>query len=384
MAYIRGSQVRPELGAANFGAILAGGQQQAASIQRGMESLGQGIAGGIQQYSATKREDAKTAKMDAEQRKLYEGRIEGAKLQLNAAKLLYGNDPKISAELDAGLKLLDDKAIDPATRAAASEQVVQGIAFLTQKGAMNVENENAAARAAALEEGLMGFARSAEEAGINLPFNVQDIIDGAPTDPRSRDAYLTEFTGVLGKNQATISQMKIAQQNNKGGFDSLDAAMAAGLRLNTKSLSVQQTNDGRWLVQASFANDQGTPEEDEPFTLRVDGETLNFKWNSNMKEYVHDESGLPLKSLFDKSEMMGTTFNRTLYEEMIATDSKKQNKPSDDDVRRNEQGLELQPNTNEPRVTTNEDLASVPANGYFWMKGKNGEWVRKQKTTARR
>jgi hypothetical protein len=217
-----------------------------------------------------------------------------------------------------------------------------------------------------------------------MPFDLRGMVNSGPAEYGQRAQYLEGLTSAVGNNTQVLERMKIAQQNSKGGFDSLDAAMDAGLRSNTKSLSVQQTNDGRWLVQASFANDQETTQEDEPFTLKVDGETLNFKWNPNMKEYVHDGSGLPLKSLFNTSELMGTTFNRQLYDEMIAVGANKPNRSRQDDGGLNDQGLELQPNTNEPRVTTNEDLASVPANGFFWMRDRNGEWVRKQKTAARR
>jgi hypothetical protein len=338
MAYIRGTQVRPELGAGNFGPILAGGQQKAASIQRGMESLGQGIAGGIQQYSATKREDAKTAKLDAEQKKLYEGRIEGAKLQLNAAKLLYGNDPKISAELDAGLRLLDNPELDPATRAAASEQAVQGIALLTQQGALNRKADEDAAKAQGLERGLLALADSADTLGITMPFDLRGMVNSGPAEYGQRAQYLEGLTSAVGNNTQVLERMKIAQREDVG-FPTLNEAAASAWAGGADGLSVQQNAQGRWLVQASFRKAGEEPSPTSP--LKIGGREVVFEWDKLSKKYVDPKTGVGRDMFFYKDEYSGApAFNVDLWDKVYG------DKPMDSTV----DGMPVDPVTEFPLV----------------------------------
>ena len=50
-----GQGIRPELGAIDYSAYSRGAQQGAASMQRGMEQMGQGLAQGIEQYQVNKK-----------------------------------------------------------------------------------------------------------------------------------------------------------------------------------------------------------------------------------------------------------------------------------------------------------------------------------------
>jgi hypothetical protein len=297
MAYIRGTQVRPELGAGNFGAILAGGQQKAASIQRGMESLGQGIAGGIQQYSATKREDAKTAKLDAEQKKLYEGRIAAGMQMLETGKAVWGNDPEIAKALDEQANRLRDPSIDPAIRAGMTDSIAKTLDMLATQGSNTAKREEAKAKAHAAKQQVIAFQRQAAQMGLDTGW-LDDIETGAPDMVADPMAAATFWEGIA---NSTVNNSKVigglmAQQKGPQGYDSPEKAIEVALANNASSIQVFPRKDGGW--DTNFTVRQGETTDGVKEVTFAGFEPFNIVYDQLSNGWVTEKNRIPYNNLF--------------------------------------------------------------------------------------
>lgn len=118
-----GQGVNPSLGLINYAPYLQGAQQGAASMQRGMENLGAGLARGIEMYAEQKKKNQEL-----------EGSIKGSEKFLKSIQDLEGIPESIKANaLDAMGKLADPK-LSTIQRAAISQNVVSGLKNLMEMG----------------------------------------------------------------------------------------------------------------------------------------------------------------------------------------------------------------------------------------------------------
>jgi hypothetical protein len=364
MAYIRGSQVRPELGAANFGAILAGGQQQAASIQRGMESLGQGIAGGIQQYSATKREDAKTAKMDAEQRKLYEGRIASGIQMLETGKAVWGNDPEIARALDEQANRLRDPSIDPATRAGMTDSIAKTLDMLATQGSNTAKREDAKARAHSFKQQVLAFQRQAAQMGLDTGW-LDDIETSAPdmvADPMAAATFWEGIANSTANNSKVIGGL-MAQQKGPSGFDTPDQAIQAALANNARTIQVFRTKEGGWDINFTVKQDD-TP--DGVKKVEFEGfEPFNIVYDQLSNGWVTEQNRIPYNNLFGQDPH---TLARDLNPQMmrLVTKEAEGSTPPPPEIQYDSTGRPVGIPAGQPFVKDDKGYSAVKAGATYW------------------
>jgi hypothetical protein len=305
---------------------------------------------------------------------------------LETGKAVWGNDPEIARALDEQANRLRDPSIDPATRAGMTDSVAKTLDMLATKGSDTTKREGAQAKAHSFRQQVIAFQRQAAQIGVNTWW-LNDIEKGAPDIMENPTGAATFWEGIansIANNTQVLERLKIAQ-SEKGGFPSLGEAFRTGIDAGASGMSVSQTASGQWLLQAQFPDSGKEPDTGEPITVRVGDRSVKMVWDPLSKKYLDPNTSLSREDLFRFNPVIGeTVFNEQLFDAIYQQQGGKTSQERKDGGMLNDQGLELQPNTNEPRVTTNEDLASVPANGFFWMKDKNGEWVRKQKTAARR
>jgi hypothetical protein len=128
MAYIRGSQIRPELGRTDYTPFLQGSLQGTQSIQRGVEQGLSTIAQGMQEGAKRK-----------SQEKIMKGTVDATIKELDSIAAVYGQNNIVRSQVESYRTMFQDPTAPLETKFAASQQAQQGIKFLQQYGAAGVE-----------------------------------------------------------------------------------------------------------------------------------------------------------------------------------------------------------------------------------------------------
>jgi hypothetical protein len=314
MAYIRGSQIRPELGRTDYTPFLQGAMQGAQSLQRGVEQGLSSIERGIQ----AGRQQKETLRLEKEQQKLRNeqltGMIETGTQQARAALLLYGQDPMIRTELENGLAFLS--SANPAeSKAVVAKGIGDTLNLLGQVGVVAAKNAEADASARALHNTIVGMGASAQTLGVKLPFDVDKFVAGAPSDPQAQAAYYQAGYTALTANTSVLSQLKIMETNGKGGFATPAEAIADARKAGLKNIQVTPTAEGRYIVGGQTAKEG---EEYADRTIKVGDNTMTLEWDSSIKKWRDKESGTVEEDLTFKNFMGVPTVNPLVHPDPAA------------------------------------------------------------------
>jgi hypothetical protein len=270
MAYIRGTQVRPELGAGNFGPILAGGQQKAAYIQQGMAALGQGLAQGIQGYNQKKQEK---------------------KLTDDAVKFIV--DSKMFGEVSP-------EQARAGVNAIGAQQFMSVLSSMEQQAQSLAAQQNQAARDAAIADTVNKHTN--DDGQVNLTAVYQGLSDLgiAGQDVTERVNTMTKDrvfdpAGERAKKQKEAQFQQAAalvDQYTKDGRVDMVALRKAMIEQKLTDPEVMKFVDSISGDKVLAAPVVGKTEVDGTVIITVNGQTASVRPNVEDKSLVVDAAGL--------------------------------------------------------------------------------------------
>jgi len=304
MAYIRGSQVRPELGAANFGAILAGGQQQAAYIQQGMSALGQGLAQGIQGYNQKKQEKKLTdeaVKFIVDSKMFGEVSPEQARAGVNA----IGAQQFMSV-----LSSMEKQAQSLATEQARNRQNL-AIAEVVNRHT----DEDGQVNVAAVNQDLLEL----NIAGEDVTKQVKTMTDGRVSDlagkrtKKQQEEQFRETASLVDQNtgeDGRVDMVALRRDMLAAGLTSPELTKYADqLSINKKQpapvLTAAELGNARLLI--ANGNVVSVRYDDEEESLILDSEG----WEKLQKDYPADKWGYNAKPLRDGTFKLTSMYPRS-------------------------------------------------------------------------
>jgi hypothetical protein len=355
MAYIRGSQIRPELGRTDYTPFLQGAMQGAQSIQRGVEQGLSSIERGIQ----AGRQQKETLRLEKEQQKLRNeqltGMIETGTQQARAALLLYGQDPMIRTELENGLAFLS--SANPAeSKAVVAKGIGDTLNLLGQVGAVAMKERAAAAEVSGLLDTLDSMREQAEKNNLQSPALDALRPENMPAFGTEQER-LTYLQSVFNVADVTLKQSLQAQQLTpveKSGFDNEQAAYAAAMAMpNVKTVQVFQ-KDNKWSFNATFGaeteGEAASPIVPENLVNASTGQPVVFTWDSFAKKYIDRNTGLSREDMFVR-DMLGEPSLNPVYRKKDAPQPDKS--PTGGNTPKNENGKIVTRSGNTVTVTRN-------------------------------
>jgi hypothetical protein len=304
MAYIRGSQIRPELGRTDYTPFLQGSLQGTQSLQRGVEQGLSTIAQGMQ--------EGRQQKLRNEQAK---GTIEATIANLQAAQVLYKDDPDIRERITQGLETLQAKGQPLEQQAAYASQIGNTLETLGRVGVVAAKNTEAWAKGLAFRNTMVEMGEAAKRLGVTLPFDVDKFVADAPSVPQAMAEYYQAGHMMLTANTSVLSQLKIMETNGKGGFATQAEAIADAISAGLKNIQITQNNEGRYLVSGQTAK-EGEQYADR--TIKVGDNTMTLEWDSSIKKWRDKESGTVEENLTFKNFMGVPTVNPLVHPDPAA------------------------------------------------------------------
>jgi hypothetical protein len=269
MAYIRGSQIRPELGRTDYTPFLQGAMQGAQSIQRGVEQGLSTIEKGMQEGAKRK-----------SQEKIMKGTVDATIKELDSIAAVYGQNNIVRTQVESYRNMFNDPNAPLETKFAASQQAQQGIKFLQQFGAAGVEQHvDSQALLAGMEVfNQTGDAHAATNAyfGVNPNGDINRLSTAMNMNLAARNAG-DETTALTRK----VSQMREAYPDlsNAEAMDLANGFVSVSTNPDTGEIALvnKRTGDARSLDVTSMSDVEAAislankPDADSP-----NSETL---WN---------------------------------------------------------------------------------------------------------